>query len=119
MLVNFGQANLLEKARQQPERVKQVIDKMKTDGIKPTLEAVFRKLDTPLPLGYSQAGEVIAVGKGVTEFQVGDRVISNGHHAEVRSRSQKPGSQNTGRRQLRGSRFYRGRGDRPAGHSAH
>lgn len=57
MLVNFGQANLLEKARQQPERVKQVIDKMKTDGIKPTLEAVFRKLDTPLPLGYSQAGK--------------------------------------------------------------
>ncbi|PAU93164.1 dehydrogenase [Aliifodinibius salipaludis] len=83
MLVNFGQANLLEKARQQPEKVKQVIDKMKTDGIKPTLEAVFRKLDTPLPLGYSQAGEVIAVGKGVTEFQVGDRVISNGNHAEV------------------------------------
>lgn len=83
MLVNFGQANLLEKARQQPERVKQVIDKMKTDGIKPTLEAVFRKLDTPLPLGYSQAGEVIAVGKGVTEFQVGDRVISNGNHAEI------------------------------------
>lgn len=82
MLVNFGQANLLEKARQQPERVKQVIDKMKTDGIKPTLEAVFRKLDTPLPLGYSQSGEVIAVGKGVTEFQVGDRVISNGNHAE-------------------------------------
>jgi predicted dehydrogenase/NADPH:quinone reductase-like Zn-dependent oxidoreductase len=83
MLVNFGQANLLEKARQQPERVKQVIDKMKTDGIKPTLEAVFRKLDTPLPLGYSQAGEVIAVGNGVTEFQVGDRVVSNGNHAEI------------------------------------
>lgn len=83
MLVNFGQANLLEKARQQPERVKQVIDKMKTDGIKPTVEAVFRKLDTPLPLGYSQAGEVIAVGKDVTEFQVGDRVISNGNHAEI------------------------------------
>ncbi|WP_441000665.1 bi-domain-containing oxidoreductase [Fodinibius sp. SL11] len=83
MLVNFGQANLLEKARQQPEKVKQVIDKMKTDGIKPTFEAVFRKLDTPLPLGYSQAGEVIAVGKGVTEFQIGDRVISNGNHAEI------------------------------------
>lgn len=83
MLVNFGQANLIEKARQQPERVKEVIDKMKTDGIKPTLEAVFRKLDTPLPLGYSQAGEVIAVGSDVTEFQVGDRVISNGGHAEL------------------------------------
>src|SRR5699024_1585739 len=83
MLVNFGQANMLEKARQQPERVKEVVNKMKTDGIKPTVEAVFRKLGTPLPLGYSQAGKVIAAGKNVTEFQIGDRVMSNGNHAEV------------------------------------
>jgi predicted dehydrogenase/threonine dehydrogenase-like Zn-dependent dehydrogenase len=82
MLVSFGQANLIDKARQQPERVKDVINKMKTDGIQPTLEAVFRKLGTPLPLGYSQAGEVIEVGKGVTEFSPGDRVVSNGNHAE-------------------------------------
>lgn len=82
MLVSFGQANLLDKARSQPEKVKQVIDKMKTDGIQPTLEAVFRKLGTPLPLGYSQAGEVVEVGKGVTEFSPGDRVVSNGNHAE-------------------------------------
>ncbi|MAO65721.1 MAG: dehydrogenase [Balneola sp.] len=82
MLVSFGQANLLDKARQQPERVKEVINKMKTDGIQPTLEAVFRKLGTPLPLGYSQAGEVVEVGKGVTEFSPGDRVVSNGKHAE-------------------------------------
>jgi len=82
MLVSFSQANLLDKARQQPDRVKDVINKMKTDGVKPTLEAVFRKLGTPLPLGYSQAGEVIEVGSGVTEFRVGDRVVSNGNHAE-------------------------------------
>lgn len=82
MLVSFGQANLFDKARQQPERVKDVLNKMKTDGIQPTVEAVFRKLGTPLPLGYSQAGEVIEVGSGVTEFKQGDRVISNGHHAE-------------------------------------
>lgn len=82
MLVNFGQANLLEKARQQPDRVKDVINKMKTDGIQPTVETVFRKLGTPLPLGYSQAGTVVEVGKGVTEFSVGDQVISNGNHAE-------------------------------------
>jgi len=83
MLVSFGQANLIDKARQQPERVKEVLNKMKTDGIQPTLETVFRKLGTPLPLGYSQAGEVIAVGNGVTEFKVGDRVVSNGNHAEI------------------------------------
>lgn len=83
MLVSFGQANLIEKARQQPERVKEVMNKMKTDGIKPTFEAVLRKLDTPMPLGYSNAGKVIAVGKGVTKFKVGDRVASNGNHAEV------------------------------------
>lgn len=83
MLVSFGRANLLEKARQQPGRVKEVINKMKSDGIRPTIEAVFRKLDTPLPLGYSQAGEVMAVGEGVTEFREGDRVVSNGFHAEA------------------------------------
>lgn len=83
MLVEFGKANYIEKARQQPEKVKQVIDKIKTDGIKPTLEAVFRKLGEPLPLGYCNVGEVIAVGEGVLDFKVGDRVASNGHHAEI------------------------------------
>jgi threonine dehydrogenase-like Zn-dependent dehydrogenase len=83
MLVEFGKANLFEKARQQPDKVKQVFDKIKTDGLQPTLEAVFRKLGEPLPLGYCNAGEIVAVGEGVSEFQVGDRVISNGHHAEI------------------------------------
>lgn len=82
MLVEFGKANFIEKARQQPDKVKMVLDKMKTDGIMPTLEAVFNKLGTPLPLGYCNVGKVIAVGKGVTDFKVGDRVASNGNHAE-------------------------------------
>lgn len=82
MLVEFGKANLIDKARQQPDKVKQVLDKLKTDGIMPTLEAVFNKLGQPLPLGYCNVGKVIAVGKGVTEFVVGDRVASNGNHAE-------------------------------------
>lgn len=82
MLVEFGKANLIQKARQQPEKVKQVLDKIKTDGLMPTLEAVFNKLEQPLPLGYCNVGEVIAVGKGVTDFKVGDRVASNGNHAE-------------------------------------
>lgn len=83
MLVEFGKANLIDKARQQPDKVKQVLDKIKTDGLQPTLEAVFNKLGQPLPLGYCNVGRVIAVGRGVTEFQVGDRVASNGNHAEV------------------------------------
>jgi predicted dehydrogenase/threonine dehydrogenase-like Zn-dependent dehydrogenase len=83
MLVEFGKGNLISKARQQPEKVKQVLDKIKTEGLIPTLEAVFNKLDEPLPLGYCNAGEVIAVGEGVSEFKVGDRVASNGQHAEI------------------------------------
>ena len=82
MLVDFGKANFLDKARQQPDKVKMVMDKVKTDGLKPTLDAVFNKLGQPLPLGYCNVGEVVAVGKGVLEFQIGDRVASNGHHAE-------------------------------------
>jgi predicted dehydrogenase/threonine dehydrogenase-like Zn-dependent dehydrogenase len=82
MLVEFGRSNLISKARQQPDKVKQVLDKIKTDGLMPTLEAVFNKLGEPLPLGYCNVGKVIAVGEGVSEFKVGDRVASNGQHAE-------------------------------------
>jgi len=82
MLIEFSKANLLQKARQQPDKVKQVLDKIKTDGLAPTLEAVFRKLDEPLPLGYCHAGVVVETGLGVADVQPGDRVISNGPHAE-------------------------------------
>lgn len=83
MLVDFGKGNLISKARQQPEKVKQVLDKIKTEGLLPTIEAVFNKLDEPLPLGYCNAGEVIGIGEGVTDFSIGDRVASNGFHAEI------------------------------------
>jgi len=83
MLVEFSKANLISKARQQPDKVKQVLDKMRSDGLVPTLEAVFRKLDEPLPLGYCNAGTILEVGEGVHDIQPGDRVASNGPHAEV------------------------------------
>ena len=82
MLVEFGQANLLQKARQQPDKVKMVLNKIQSDGLMPTLETVFNKLNQPLPLGYCNVGRVMKVGKGVTDFKVGDRVASNGSHAE-------------------------------------
>ena len=82
MLVEFGKANMVQKAMQQPDRVKQVLGKIKTDGLKPTLQAVFNKLGQPLPLGYCNVGKVIAVGDGVNDYAIGDRVASNGQHAE-------------------------------------
>ncbi|MDC1320358.1 bi-domain-containing oxidoreductase [Flavobacteriaceae bacterium] len=82
MLVEFGKASLFQKARQQPDKVKMVLDKIRTEGLVPTLETVFNKLEAPLPLGYCNVGKIIDVGDGVTNFKVGDRVASNGQHAE-------------------------------------
>lgn len=83
MLVEFGKANLFEKARQQPDKVKQAFDKLKSDGLLPTIKSIAIKLSEPLPLGYCNVGEIVAIGEGVSEFKIGDRVASNGHHAEV------------------------------------
>ena len=82
MLVSFAKSGLLGKAKQQPEKVKQVFDKIKTDGLLPTLHSVFSRLDEPLPLGYCNCGTIVEVGKGIEGFAVGDRVVSNGPHAE-------------------------------------
>ena len=81
MLIDFGKAGWLQKARQQPDKVKMVIDKVKTDGLSATVDAVRSKLDQPLPLGYCNVGRVISAPE--TEFVKGERVVSNGHHAEV------------------------------------
>lgn len=83
MLVDFGKANPIEKLRQQPDKVRMALDKIKTDGLMPTLDAVRNKMEQPLPLGYCNVGEVLEIGKGVHGFVVGDRVASNGKHAEV------------------------------------
>lgn len=83
MLVEFGKAGWIDKARQQPDKVRMVVDKIRTDGLMPTAEAVFNKLGQPLPLGYCNVGVVADVGGGVSGFTRGDRVASNGKHAEV------------------------------------
>jgi predicted dehydrogenase len=83
MLLDFGKANPLEKARQQPEKVRQVLQKVRTDGLLQTIAAVRNKLDQPLALGYCNVGRVLDAGRGVEGFAAGDRVASNGKHAEV------------------------------------
>lgn len=86
MLIDFGKANYLQKAKSQPEKVKQVLDKIRTDGLVPTVQAVRSKLDQPLPLGYCSAGVVQEIAEQehrVADFKVGDRVVSNGPHAEM------------------------------------
>lgn len=82
MLVEFGKAGLISKARQQPDKVAMVLDKIKAEGLLPTIETVFKKLEEPLPLGYCNVGTVVEIGEGVKKFKIGDRVASNGQHAE-------------------------------------
>ena len=81
MLIDFGKSSWIQKARSQPDKVKMVLGKVKTDGLMPTIDAVRSKLDQPLPLGYCNVG--IVQDNGNTEFQVGTRVVSNGNHAEI------------------------------------
>ena len=83
MLLDFGRSSYLNKARQHPDKVKLMLEKIKTDGLWSTLSAVTNKLDQPVPMGYSCAGEVIDVGAGVVDFKIGDRVAGNGYHASV------------------------------------
>lgn len=83
MLVDFAGATMLGKARQQPERVREVAAKARTDGVMATFDAVRSKLNEPLALGYANSGVVVALGPGVTGFEPGQLVASNGPHAEL------------------------------------
>ena len=80
MLVDFGKAGYLQKARQQPEKVKQVLDKVRTDGLLPTIDAVRNKLGQPLPLGYCNVGKVTVVGGQRSEV----RAVVGGRRTEDR-----------------------------------
>jgi threonine dehydrogenase-like Zn-dependent dehydrogenase len=82
MLVEFAEKSLLGKARSRPDLFKQVLDKVKREGILPTLEATFNRLDQPMSLGYSTSGTITAISEGLGDFKVGDRVACAGaNHA--------------------------------------
>lgn len=81
MLLEFGRAGWIDKARQQPDKVRMVFEKLRTDGIAATLEAVNAKLDRAIAPGYSNAG--VVVESGCSGIEPGDRVVSNGPHAEI------------------------------------
>ena len=83
MLVSFGKSNYIKKAKEQPEKVKDVINKISSDGIFEAVQAVRSKLEKPIPLGYSNVGKVVKVGSAVKNIKIGDRVASNGPHAEM------------------------------------
>lgn len=88
MMMEFAGKSLAGKAKERPDLARKVINKMQRDGVVDTLTSVFAKLEEPMPLGYSAAGEVIGVGAGVAhEFKIGDRVAMAGagqaNHAEV------------------------------------
>ena len=83
MLVDFGKSSLLDKAKKQPEKVKQVFDKIYTDGLIATYDAVSSKLNEPIKMGYSNVGIIDKCADDIEEFKIGDRVVSNGSHDHV------------------------------------
>lgn len=82
MLVDFGKAGLIAKAKQQPDKVRMVLDKIKTDGLLTTIDAVQAKLDQPLAMGYCNVGRIVEAD-AKSGLKLGGRVLSNGHHAGV------------------------------------
>lgn len=83
MVVEFAEKNLLGKARSRPDLVRQVLDKARREGLLPTIQAAFSRLDQPMVLGYSSAGTIVALGSGMEGFQVGDRVACAGGNFAV------------------------------------
>jgi predicted dehydrogenase len=83
MVVEFAEKSLVGKARSRPDLVRQLIDKARREGILTTLEAAFNRLDQPMPLGYSSAGTIVALGPGLQGFHVGQRVACAGGNYAV------------------------------------
>ncbi|MBV6452758.1 MAG: L-threonine 3-dehydrogenase [Anaerolineales bacterium] len=78
MVVEFAEKSLVGKARARPDLVKQVIEKARREGLVNTAQAAFNRLDQPMALGYSSAGTIIALGKNMQGFKVGQRVACAG-----------------------------------------
>ena len=78
MVVEFAEKSLVGKARSRPDLVRQVIDKARREGLLNTVQAAFNRLDQPMALGYSSAGTIVALGKGIQGFKVGQRVACAG-----------------------------------------
>jgi predicted dehydrogenase/threonine dehydrogenase-like Zn-dependent dehydrogenase len=77
-LVEFASKSLVGKATSRPDLVRQVLDKARREGLLTTIDAVKNRLDQPLPLGYSSAGTIVALGEEMEGFQAGDRVACAG-----------------------------------------
>lgn len=86
-LIELAKSSLVGKAAARPDLVRRVLANVRREGVRPTLDKVFAKLDTPIPLGYSLVGEVIGIGRGVYGHSLGDRVACAGagfaNHAEI------------------------------------
>lgn len=82
-VVELARKSLLAKARERPDHVRRVLQKIKAEGLLLTAQQVLAKLDEPMPLGYSTAGVVLECGRGVQEWKPGDRVATAGPHAGV------------------------------------
>jgi predicted dehydrogenase/threonine dehydrogenase-like Zn-dependent dehydrogenase len=83
MLVEFAEKSLIGKARSRPDLLRQVLDKMKRDGVISTLQSAFNRLDQPMALGYSSAGTIVELGSGMDGFKVGQRVACAGGNFAV------------------------------------
>ena len=75
---DFAAKGLLQKARSRPDLVREVMNKVRRDGVLSAMSAVRSRLDQPAALGYSSAGTVVEVGEGITDLRAGDRVACAG-----------------------------------------
>src|SRR5215213_4839460 len=86
-VIGLAKKSYLGKALDRPDLAKKVIGKARTDGLWSTYQVVKNLINEPIPLGYSLVGEVIGVGREITEVSIGDRVacagLGHANHAEI------------------------------------